>query len=57
MKQLAQLRSLQCDYAQGFLFSLPLDVASVEHLMASQPDRPIILNPITSVPQPLIVGG
>jgi len=50
MKQLAQLRSLQCDYAQGFLFSLPLDVASVEHLMASQPDQPIILNPITSVP-------
>jgi diguanylate cyclase (GGDEF)-like protein/PAS domain S-box-containing protein len=51
MKQLAQLRSLQCDYAQGFLFSLPLDVQSVEHLMASQPDQPITLNPISSIPQ------
>jgi diguanylate cyclase (GGDEF)-like protein/PAS domain S-box-containing protein len=57
MKQLAQLRSLQCDYAQGFLFSLPLDVASVEHLMASHLDQPIILNPISSVPQTSVAGG
>ncbi|MBW4515892.1 MAG: EAL domain-containing protein [Timaviella obliquedivisa GSE-PSE-MK23-08B] len=57
MKQLAQLRSLQCDYAQGFLFSLPLDVAAVEHLMASQPHQPIILNPTTSVAQNLLTEG
>ena len=55
LKQLAQLRSLQCDYAQGFLFSLPLDVASVERLMASQPDQPIILNPI-AIPQTSVMG-
>lgn len=57
LKQLAQLRSLQCDYAQGFLFSVPLDVASVERLMASQPNQPIILNPIASVSQTSEVGG
>jgi diguanylate cyclase (GGDEF)-like protein/PAS domain S-box-containing protein len=57
MKQLAQLRSLQCDYAQGFLFSSPLDVKSVEHLMRSQRDQPIVLNPISSLPQVSVVGG
>jgi diguanylate cyclase (GGDEF)-like protein/PAS domain S-box-containing protein len=57
MKQLAQLRSLQCDYAQGFLFSSPLDVKSVEHLMRSQRNQPIVLNPISSIPQVSVVGG
>jgi diguanylate cyclase (GGDEF)-like protein/PAS domain S-box-containing protein len=57
MKQLAQLRSLQCDYAQGFLFSSPLDVKAVEHLMRSQRDQPIVLNPISSIPQVSVVGG
>jgi diguanylate cyclase (GGDEF)-like protein/PAS domain S-box-containing protein len=57
MKQLAQLRSLQCDYAQGFLFSLPLDVKAVEHLMRSQRDQPIVLNPISSIPQVSVIGG
>jgi diguanylate cyclase (GGDEF)-like protein/PAS domain S-box-containing protein len=49
MKQLAQLRSLQCDYAQGFLFSSPLDVEAVEQLMTSQMDQPIILHPTSNV--------
>lgn len=32
-KQLAQLRSLQCEYAQGYLFSKPRDVQSIETLL------------------------
>jgi diguanylate cyclase (GGDEF)-like protein/PAS domain S-box-containing protein len=57
MKQLAQLRSLQCDYAQGFLFSSPLDVQAVERLMTSQMDQPIVLNPTAPMPQVSMVGG
>jgi diguanylate cyclase (GGDEF)-like protein/PAS domain S-box-containing protein len=56
MKQLAQLRSLQCDYAQGFLFSSPLDVKAVERLMSSQMDQPIVLNPAPPMPQVSMVG-
>ncbi|MCU0570621.1 MAG: EAL domain-containing protein [Oculatellaceae cyanobacterium Prado106] len=51
MKQLAQLRSLQCDYAQGYLFSAPLDAKAIEHLMATQLDQPIILYPSSHIPQ------
>jgi diguanylate cyclase (GGDEF)-like protein/PAS domain S-box-containing protein len=57
MKQLAQLRALQCDYAQGFLFSSPLDVKAVEQLMSSQLDQPIILNPVSHIPQVSGVGS
>ncbi|MDF1793353.1 MAG: EAL domain-containing protein [Thalassobaculaceae bacterium] len=32
-EQLAQLRAIGCGYAQGFLFSPPLDVAGVERLL------------------------
>lgn len=35
-EQLAQLRTLQCEYGQGYFFSRPLDVAAVETLMAAK---------------------
>ncbi|MEP0783228.1 EAL domain-containing protein [Trichocoleus sp. DQ-A1] len=35
-EQLAQLRTLQCEYGQGYFFSRPLDVASVETFMAAE---------------------
>jgi EAL domain-containing protein (putative c-di-GMP-specific phosphodiesterase class I) len=38
-KQLAQVRALQCEYAQGYLFSKPLTPAAVEQLL--------ILNPVS----------
>jgi diguanylate cyclase (GGDEF)-like protein/PAS domain S-box-containing protein len=33
--QLTQLRALKCEYAQGYLFSKPLDAASAEKLLAA----------------------
>jgi diguanylate cyclase (GGDEF)-like protein len=36
-EQLAQLRALQCDYGQGYLFSKPMDGESIKRLLASQP--------------------
>jgi diguanylate cyclase (GGDEF)-like protein/PAS domain S-box-containing protein len=38
-KQLVQLRSLQCEYAQGYLFSRPRDVHAVETLMIEELDQ------------------
>lgn len=35
-KQLAQLRALHCEYAQGYLFSKPLDVQGIEQLMQTE---------------------
>ncbi|MCU0524482.1 MAG: GGDEF and EAL domain-containing protein [Elainella sp. Prado103] len=35
-KQLAQLRSLRCEYAQGYLFSKPQDVKSTEELLTQE---------------------
>ncbi len=35
-EQLAQLRTLQCEYGQGYFFSRPLDVAAVETFMAAE---------------------
>lgn len=35
-EQLAQLRTLQCEYAQGYLFSKPLAVEAVETLMMTE---------------------
>ncbi|MBD2740274.1 EAL domain-containing protein [Coleofasciculus sp. FACHB-1120] len=35
-EQLAQLRTLQCEYGQGYFFSRPLDVVAVETLMAAE---------------------
>lgn len=35
-KQLAQLRSLKCEYGQGFLFSKPLDQLAAERAIAMQ---------------------
>jgi len=36
-EQLAQLRALQCDYGQGYLFSKPMDGEPIKRLLASQP--------------------
>jgi diguanylate cyclase (GGDEF)-like protein/PAS domain S-box-containing protein len=36
-EQLAQLRALQCQYGQGFLFSKPLDSEAAAKLLSSQP--------------------
>lgn len=35
-KQLVQLRSLQCEYAQGYLFSRPRDVSAIETLLTQE---------------------
>lgn len=35
-KQLAQLRSLRCEYAQGYLFSQPQDAATIEELLSHE---------------------
>ncbi|WP_263975215.1 EAL domain-containing protein [Leptolyngbya sp. 7M] len=35
-KQLAQLRSLRCEYAQGYLFSQPRDVQAIEPLLTQE---------------------
>jgi diguanylate cyclase (GGDEF)-like protein/PAS domain S-box-containing protein len=35
-KQLAQLRSLRCEYAQGYLFSKPRDVQAIEALLTQE---------------------
>lgn len=35
-KQLAQIRSLQCEYAQGYLFSQPLDAKAIETALAQE---------------------
>lgn len=39
-KQLAQLKALKCEYAQGYLFSKPLCVADVETLLGN-PNHPL----------------
>ncbi|GAB1538281.1 hypothetical protein NUACC21_09390 [Scytonema sp. NUACC21] len=36
-EQLAQLQSLNCDYAQGYLFSKAIDSESVLNLIAAAP--------------------
>jgi diguanylate cyclase (GGDEF)-like protein/PAS domain S-box-containing protein len=36
-EQLAQLRALQCQYGQGFLFSKPLDSEAAAKLLSSEP--------------------
>ncbi|HEY9651277.1 MAG TPA: EAL domain-containing protein, partial [Coleofasciculaceae cyanobacterium] len=35
--QLAELRKLGCEFGQGYLFSKPIDAASAEALIATQP--------------------
>jgi len=35
--QLARLRSLRCDYGQGYLFSKPTHAAGIEALLKKQP--------------------
>jgi len=36
-EQLAQLRALQCEYGQGYLFSRPLDLTAIEQLLMREP--------------------
>jgi EAL domain-containing protein (putative c-di-GMP-specific phosphodiesterase class I) len=36
-EQLAQLRALQCQYGQGYLFSKPLDSEAAAKLLSSEP--------------------
>ena len=36
-EQLAQLRALGCEYAQGFYFSMPVTAAAAERLIERQP--------------------
>jgi len=36
-EQLAQLRALQCEYGQGYLFSKPMDGEAIKRLLASKP--------------------
>ena len=33
-EQLAQLRALNCEYAQGYLFAPPLDIAAAEQMLS-----------------------
>ncbi|HEY9908030.1 MAG TPA: EAL domain-containing protein [Thermosynechococcaceae cyanobacterium] len=35
--QLAQLRSLKCEYAQGYLFSKPMAAPAIEALLKTDP--------------------
>jgi diguanylate cyclase (GGDEF)-like protein/PAS domain S-box-containing protein len=51
LKQLTQLRSLQCDYAQGFLFSQPLEASAVEQLMVESFGTPLSLVPSANPPK------
>ncbi len=37
LSQLAQLRQLECEYGQGYLFSAPLDPAAMGELLAADP--------------------
>ena len=37
LAQLAELRRLDCDYGQGFLFSAPIDAATMAELIDSNP--------------------
>ncbi len=39
--QLAQLRALSCDYAQGYLFSKPANAANVTKLLSDTQGRPL----------------
>jgi diguanylate cyclase (GGDEF)-like protein len=39
LKQLAQLRSLRCEYAQGYLFSQPLNVEAITILLSQEPEQ------------------
>jgi EAL domain-containing protein (putative c-di-GMP-specific phosphodiesterase class I) len=39
--QLEELRALNCDYAQGFLFSPAVDALAAECLFASQASAPL----------------
>jgi diguanylate cyclase (GGDEF)-like protein/PAS domain S-box-containing protein len=39
LKQLAQLRSLRCEYAQGYLFSRPQDAAAIEALLSQSSEQ------------------
>jgi diguanylate cyclase (GGDEF)-like protein/PAS domain S-box-containing protein len=41
-EQLACVRRLGCDYAQGFYFSKPLEAAAVEPLLTTQPWRRVV---------------
>ncbi|MDQ3814709.1 MAG: EAL domain-containing protein, partial [Armatimonadota bacterium] len=36
-EQLAQLKELQCQYGQGYLFSKPVDTAAIETMLAEKP--------------------
>jgi EAL domain-containing protein (putative c-di-GMP-specific phosphodiesterase class I) len=36
-EQLAQLRALKCEHAQGYYFSKPIDGEAVRALIAAQP--------------------
>jgi diguanylate cyclase (GGDEF)-like protein/PAS domain S-box-containing protein len=50
-EQVAQLRALKCEYAQGFLFSKPVDASHADHLLANDhaytlPQSPVPLPPI-----------
>ena len=36
-EQLAQLKALGCEYAQGFYFSMPVTAAAAERLIERQP--------------------
>ncbi len=46
-EQAAQLRAMNCQYAQGYFFSKPIDASSIEHLLAhhyqSSPEDPAAL--------------
>ena len=41
-EQLACVRRLGCDYAQGFFFSKPLEAAAVEPMLTTQPWRRVL---------------
>ncbi|MBD2091767.1 EAL domain-containing protein [Microcoleus sp. FACHB-1515] len=43
-KQLAQLRSLQCDLGQGYLFSPPLNAADAVHLLSGSQPWPSLIS-------------
>jgi EAL domain-containing protein (putative c-di-GMP-specific phosphodiesterase class I) len=40
LKQLAQMKALQCDYGQGFFFAQPLTLKEATAMIAETPDTP-----------------
>jgi diguanylate cyclase (GGDEF)-like protein len=55
IEQIRVLARLKCNYAQGYIFSQPLDREKINQLFFNQPDRPLlILKPLEETVLPLV---